>query len=520
MKTDDLLEHPESFERRLGDGLDHIANANPVARPGPFDPDTRPVERHVDARSVRWFVGAAAAAVVVVGVGGLVILGRGDDSSNAPTDKPSSDVPLVDSSDPTVSVATARPNTSPADGQFGNGQPVLTTPLPADQTPLVALDGAVTTYAQSMTYPGPFDGTFTNAAVLIPADDSWDLPRIATYRTERSPANGNETLDISQFGEPVEVGGTIGYLATETSDVEADVEGLSHLLFFEIDESHYVSVNAAGLGADELVSIVDTYDPESGKIDVPDGYRMLPMPGHQLNSTIEFRYDLNGSEIELRGSNRGAGYLLGIFGNSRTVTQNIDGIEVAVRSGADGPNRYTASWINADWAFHANLTGINDPAEIRDLLRTFRLVDDATFSADFEGPGVVTGSTRAAEVEAMLADVPLPSSLDVGDLIDRQGANVRYQEIAAVSGAVACSWMDIYFDSIESNPDAARAAADALATSTQWDMLLEIDDQGGWSGVLWDTAAAINGDGLIPTGAGGQAPTKENTYPGLGCDTR
>lgn len=39
MKTDDLLDRPDSFEARLRTGLDHIAGADPVAAPGLFDPD-------------------------------------------------------------------------------------------------------------------------------------------------------------------------------------------------------------------------------------------------------------------------------------------------------------------------------------------------------------------------------------------------------------------------------------------------------------------------------------------------
>lgn len=90
MRTEDLLNHPDSFERRLRDGLDHIAHARPVADPGRFDPeaDTLSVERHVDARPGRWLAGAAAAAVVVFGVVGLVALDRNGESSNAPADQP------------------------------------------------------------------------------------------------------------------------------------------------------------------------------------------------------------------------------------------------------------------------------------------------------------------------------------------------------------------------------------------------------------------------------------------------
>jgi hypothetical protein len=278
------------------------------------------------------------------------------------------------------------------------------------------------------------------------------------------------------------------------------------------------------MSVQEMVSIVDTYDPATRAVTVPDRYRELDMPDHDINHTVEFRYDIGGgAEADLQASNRGAEFLLGALGHSVTSTQMIDGVEVAVTSYVeDQPERVTAYWIQGDWAFRANVSGSNNPATIADVLVGFRLVDDTTFTETFDGADVVTDSTRTADVAAMLADVDLPPALAGLDLTDRQGANVRYQEIAAVSGTIACTLLDVYFDSVEQDPAGAEQAADALAASTEWDMLLEINDQGGWSSAVWETAAAIGGNGAAPvtTIPGGAPPSRDNLYPGLGCDTR
>ena len=89
MKTSDLLDHPDSFEPRLRVGLEHIAEAGSVSGPGLFDPDAMFVDRPSDPRSSRWFVGAAAAAVVVLGVGGLVVANR-QEADPGPAQQPTS----------------------------------------------------------------------------------------------------------------------------------------------------------------------------------------------------------------------------------------------------------------------------------------------------------------------------------------------------------------------------------------------------------------------------------------------
>jgi hypothetical protein len=516
MKADDeLLDHADSFANRLRYGLDHIAQAEPVSDPGRFDPDVMQIGRRSDTRSGHWFVGAAAAAVVVLGVGGLVVLDRDDPAPSAPADQPVVEEPGGDTSVPDGSAVPAA--SAPADARF-NGASLFTTPLAADQVPVVVMDGATTTYAHSQRYPGPFGSGFAGATVLVPVDASFDTPRIAIDVVERSGANGNQTLDLADSGEPIEVAGTTGYLATEATDLETGEDGPLHLLFFDVDPNHYVLFNASGVGVDELVSIANAYDPATGTVDTPDGLRELPMPDHDINRTVEFVYEVSGMKVELHGSSRGAEFLLGMIASSVTSTQVIDGVEAIVRSEAD--NRWSVFWIGGDWSFRANFSNIDDPAVIPELLTRFHLVDDATFAATYAGDDVVTDSTRAHEVEAMLADVDLPPALNVSDLTDRRGTNVRYQEIAAVSGAIVCSWLDVYYDNVDTDPGAAQAAADALAASTEWDMLQEIDNQGGWSSVVWETAGAITGDGLIATGVGGQPPTRENTYSGLGCDTR
>ena len=504
MKTDDLLDAMDSFAARLREGLQHLAESDPVLDPGRFDPAVAHIGDHGDTGARHWLVGVAAAAMVAVGVGGLVVLDR--DEAAAPG---------------TESSGPSDDSTAPVD------VPLLATPLSADRVPVVVFDGGATTYAHSQHYPGPFGGGFAGATVLVPAAGSFGTPRIAIDVVERSAANGNQTLDLAQLGKPIEVAGTTGYITTEPADPETGETGEPgengengpvQLLFFDLNQERYVRVNAVGIGVDEMVSIVNTYDPATGVVEPPDGLVELNMPIHNINQTVEFAYDVAGRQVGLQGSSRGAEFLLGMISNSVTSTQIINGVEAIVQSNAD--NQWSVYWMNGDWSFSATLSDIDDPAIIPDLLNRFRLVDDSTFATTYEGGDVVTDTNRPDIVAAMITDVELPPAVGVSDLANRRGANERYQEIVAVSSAIACSWLDVYFDNVNTDPAAAQTAADALAASTGWGMLQEIEDQGAWSDVVWETAAAINGNGPIPDGTGGQAPTRENTYPSLGCDAR
>jgi hypothetical protein len=507
--------------RRL---LNDVDRATP--KPPSFDElRSGTVEPGSEGSRRRLVAGAAAAAVVALGVAGMTTIGRDDAAPSGPADQPATEIPNAETTvAETIPATTTLDTVVPLDDAPANGESLFTTPLDAAQVPVVILEGAATTYAHSQRYPAPFEGGFEGSTVLVPDGASFDMPRIAIDVVERTAANGNLELDVAGNAEQIDVAGTTGYLTTEQTDFESGADGPLHLLFVELDADRYVRVNAVGVGVEEMVSIVDTYDPASGTVTVPDGYRTLDMPDHDINQTVEFRYDIGGGvEADLQASSRGAEFLLGDLGHSVTSTELIDGIEVVVRTDADEqPARVTAYWIQGDWAFRASVSGFDDPATIADVLAGFRLVDDATFTANFDAADVVTDSTRAADVAAMITDVEFPPELAGLDLTDRRGANVRYQEIAAVSGTIACSLLDVYFDNIDQNPATAQQAADALAGSTDWDMLLEIEDQGGWSSAVWDTAAAIGGNGVAPatTIPGGEPPSQQNIYPGLGCDTR
>lgn len=173
MKTDDLIDHSGAFEQRLRDGLDHIAHADPVSGPGLFEPDVLRIDRSGASSTGRWLAGAAAAAVVAIGVGGLLMVDRDASTPNTPADQP-----------------VAGPDTSTADG--------TATTAPTNEADPVE---------PAVSVPAPIPVPVTFGAEEL-CDDSgcnkFDAlalaPGAATfYRSETATAHGAEATDLDWF---------------------------------------------------------------------------------------------------------------------------------------------------------------------------------------------------------------------------------------------------------------------------------------------------------------------------------
>ena len=146
------------------------------------------------------------------------------------------------------------------------------------------------------------------------------------------------------------------------------------------------------------------------------------------------------------------------------------------------------------------------------ILAQLRRVDLATFEAALP-EGSITSATAGSVIAEMLADMPLPEGFDSSVLTSKGD---RYQTGAHVAGAVACAWLDQWVDATDRGETGqATAAAEALATSRSWSILLEMQDQGGYSQVVWEYADAIASNGTI---IGGKTLTVEESYQAaLGC---
>ncbi len=152
----------------------------------------------------------------------------------------------------------------------------------------------------------------------------------------------------------------------------------------------------------------------------------------------------------------------------------------------DGRHSYEARGVFPDRAAYEAVLAALTPTDVDTWLRAMP-------------ESVVRPIARAAAVAEMIADMPLPDGFDVGAVGDGRDVSDRYQLGAAVSGAVACGWIGQWLDSRTSGDTAAEAEAlEAMQTSRNWAILLEMEQSGAYPQVLWLHVDAMEADDRVP----------------------
>jgi len=177
-------------------------------------------------------------------------------------------------------------------------------------------------------------------------------------------------------------------------------------------------------------------------------------------------------------------------------------------------NDYVAVWLQGDYTVEARGLAADADA-FRETLGSLHEVDvDTWLSAMPES--VVVPARQAEVVDEMLAGIPLPPGFDSTAIRATDALRDRYQLGAQVSGAVACAWIERWVAARRAGDEAGeRAAVDAMATSSTWPVLQEMDAEGDYPEVLWELATAMKTNGSVPAG---KPMTVEDAYrPALGC---
>lgn len=180
----------------------------------------------------------------------------------------------------------------------------------------------------------------------------------------------------------------------------------------------------------------------------------------------------------------------------------------------EGTTEFTALWLDGDKSLELR-GGFDSVSEWKAVARTLQTVDEEAWLAAMPDSTVIPGE-RAAVVEQMLRDVPIHPGVDIDDLKSRRVVNDRYQLGAYVTSAVVCAWIEQWVDATERGDDAsAQEAVDATAGAREWDVLHDMEDEGGWSEVVWEYTDAIAEDGSI---TGGREFSIEDSYrDAFGC---
>lgn len=155
----------------------------------------------------------------------------------------------------------------------------------------------------------------------------------------------------------------------------------------------------------------------------------------------------------------------------------------------------TALWVRGDHSVELRIYEPTDEETFLAVAGSLGEVDVDTW-LDALPESTVHAQDRRAVVSEMLTGVPVPDTFDAASLDSTQPSD-RYQLGATVVGAVTCQWLAQWVDADHAGNEARRTeAAQALATSTEWPVLLDMNAEGDYPEAVWGYASAIN-DGNI-----------------------
>lgn len=227
-------------------------------------------------------------------------------------------------------------------------------------------------------------------------------------------------------------------------------------------------------------------------LDAP-GWKITRHDEQPENGSVHFEttFKADGKELDLH--QRPPGYNEEFMASSSNVV-------VLGNPGVLWPagGEFRGFWRDGGWDFELR-GGPVDEAEFRSLLASLRYVDDATWEAALPNT-VVKPADRAAVVDEMLREVPLPPGLDISAVKESARQRDRYQLGAQVIKPVLCAWMIQWVDAQQSGDvGAQQQALDALNSSRNWPVLIEMSGPGDLPEFVWSEVDALQHGSPRPT---------------------
>lgn len=282
----------------------------------------------------------------------------------------------------------------------------------------------------------------------------------------------------------------------------------------------------AGVGVEDTVDAARSLSIDSDGVptvvSLPEGFELIDSGGADTNPsfvTAEFNFDI-ADRPELTGDILITSGQRFEFWND-VIDLRFEAVAVDTVTLGDhdvflfdrGDDTYRTAIWQAD-GFVIQLRSRASLDELADLVGSVRAVDETEWRKVVP-EGWVSASDVDQEIADILSDIPTPPGM-WNDTAALDVSGSRYQVVAQVTGAVTCRWVERWIEGTASGDQAlADEAAAALATAREWDALVEIADEGGWSPVVWEFADAVNGDGTLEMG---RTMTVEESYAdALGC---
>lgn len=181
----------------------------------------------------------------------------------------------------------------------------------------------------------------------------------------------------------------------------------------------------------------------------------------------------------------------------------IDGHEAIVFEVDNSIARtYQAMWLDGEHSLELRSDVIPTLDEFNAIAATLQQVGVDTWLSAMPA-SVVKPDARDGVINRIIADIPVPSNVDLTELRSAQNVRDGYQLEYQVAETVICGWVQQWIDGTQAHDDAAvREAVAAMAGARDWRVM---ENYGGRSYVFdvadaMRTGAEINGNAELPTG--------------------
>jgi hypothetical protein len=259
-------------------------------------------------------------------------------------------------------------------------------------------------------------------------------------------------------------------------------------------DNQVLSARALNLRDDDALAIVKslsiTPDGAVGVTDLPAHLVALaPAEFATLGRYVTYTWANDDDSQTIEATLGGAENIGPSLANQALLEPTAFGTRTAYYSGDIAMMRVT--WLDGFWHWTLSGTGFTDKNDFLDDALTVTSTDRASWEKQVSGRAV-TPSQRPAAVAEILADIPTPAGFDPDSIASEDVAQSRSPLIARVTSAVWCGWAEQWDSAMSAgNDELAAAASTAIASSKDWDALLDIADQSGWSDVMWGASAQV-----------------------------
>ncbi len=447
----------------------------------------------------------AAAAVVAIGVGGLVaVTASNDGSATQPAAPPAASQPGPSASQPAPALASG---------------PLLSTPLDATSAPFVVLDQPDWQLTAAFgQVSSPLSGGFEGSTVLIGDGPMYDAPLFAATVVDTAGADTTTQVTVPsassllEMGDPIEVAGTTGSVTVTETDEDSGLDGPVVVMFWPLDDGHVARVNSVRLTVDEAVAMANQLALVDGSLTMttqnrdhtlvvpPEGFRVLDTILGGDRRYVSYQWANGNAELELNAENRGVASLLGRLAGEVRTTRVVNGTEVAYRPQPTRPGEYWVDWQAGDWSYYVIASGFADEDTFFAALSSLTLTDPATFEATGADIGIVMPGEHPELADQVLSRVGLTDDALQQAATTQVPMSLDSYAFDLFRGAT-CIWSADWTNAVNTSDQAAQAE---IATAVN-------ETIAAANGTGFERAATVVAEPLLQT-INGEVPSTENDY--------